>query len=84
MGGTAISALTTVKPVDAQGMKAPFMLTAGVPILFRLHALSALLLFARPSATSPARTSSTAAATPLPAGAHHAAGGNPSDDRDPG
>lgn len=30
MGGTAISALTTVKLVDAQGMRTPFLITAAV------------------------------------------------------
>jgi MFS transporter, NNP family, nitrate/nitrite transporter len=38
MGGTAISALTTVKLVKAQGASAPFLITAGVLVLYAVIA----------------------------------------------
>lgn len=51
MGGTAISALTTVKLVDAHGMANPFLITAAV--LAGYAALSALLLRDAPGRTVP-------------------------------
>ena len=51
MGGTAISALTTVRLVDARGMADPFLLTAGV--LAAYAALAALLLRDAPGRTVP-------------------------------
>ena len=51
MGGTAISALTTVKLVDAHGMANPFLITAGV--LAAYAALSALVLRDAPGRTVP-------------------------------
>ncbi|MFE9774802.1 nitrate/nitrite transporter [Streptomyces sp. NPDC005931] len=38
MGGTAISALTTVKLVDANGMASPFLITAGVLAVYAVVA----------------------------------------------
>ncbi|RFU42416.1 NarK/NasA family nitrate transporter, partial [Actinomadura logoneensis] len=51
MGGTAISALTTVKLVDAHGMATPFLITAGV--LAGYAVLAALLLRDAPGRTVP-------------------------------
>jgi NNP family nitrate/nitrite transporter-like MFS transporter len=51
MGGTAISALTTVKLVDAHGMANPFLITAGVLALYAV--VSALLLRDAPGRTVP-------------------------------
>lgn len=51
MGGTAISALTTVKLVDAHGMANPFLITAGV--LAAYAALAALVLRDAPGRTVP-------------------------------
>ncbi|KES05057.1 MFS transporter [Streptomyces toyocaensis] len=51
MGGTAISALTTVKLVDANGMANPFLITAGVLAVYA--AVSALLLRDAPGRTVP-------------------------------
>nr|AQT39253.1 NarK2 [Streptomyces sp.] len=39
MGGTAISALTTVKLVDASSMKTPFLITAAVLVAYAVAAL---------------------------------------------
>ncbi|MFD7406662.1 MFS transporter [Streptomyces sp. NPDC059866] len=39
MGGTAISALTTVKLVDAYGMASPFLITAGVLAVYAVVAV---------------------------------------------
>jgi NNP family nitrate/nitrite transporter-like MFS transporter len=52
MGGTAISALTTVGLVDAHGTAAPFLLTAAVLALYAV--LAALLLRDAPGRTVPA------------------------------
>lgn len=51
MGGTAISALTTVKLVDAHGMADPFLLTAAVLAAYAV--LAALLLRDAPGRTVP-------------------------------
>jgi NNP family nitrate/nitrite transporter-like MFS transporter len=51
MGGTAISALTTVKLVDAHGTAAPFVITAIVLALYGV--LSALVLRDAPGRTLP-------------------------------
>ncbi|MEU3249892.1 NarK/NasA family nitrate transporter [Streptomyces sp. NPDC006997] len=51
MGGTAISALTTVKLVDAHGMRTPFLITAAVLAVFAV--VSALLLRDAPDRTVP-------------------------------
>ncbi|MFF4059794.1 nitrate/nitrite transporter [Streptomyces sp. NPDC001668] len=51
MGGTAISALTTVKLVDANSMKTPFLITAAVLALYAVTA--ALLLRDAPGRTVP-------------------------------
>ncbi|MFC5241840.1 MFS transporter [Streptomyces atrovirens] len=51
MGGTAISALTTVKLVDANGMAAPFLITAGCLAAYAVAA--ALLLRDAPGRTVP-------------------------------
>ncbi|MGW7410292.1 MFS transporter [Streptomyces sp. NPDC054833] len=51
MGGTAISALTTVKLVDAHGMANPFLITAGVLAVYAV--LAALLLRDAPGRTVP-------------------------------
>ncbi|MFE6287741.1 nitrate/nitrite transporter [Streptomyces sp. NPDC057877] len=51
MGGTAISALTTVKLVDAQGMATPFLITAGALAVYAV--VSALLLRDAPGRTVP-------------------------------
>ncbi|MFE1286162.1 nitrate/nitrite transporter [Streptomyces sp. NPDC058751] len=52
MGGTAVSALTTVKLVDAHGLAAPFLITAGVLAVYAVTA--ALLLRDAPGRTVPA------------------------------
>jgi NNP family nitrate/nitrite transporter-like MFS transporter len=51
MGGTAISALTTVKLVDASGTAAPFLITAGALVTYA--AVAALLLRDAPGRTVP-------------------------------
>lgn len=51
MGGTAISALTTVKLVDANSMKTPFLITAAVLAVYAVTA--ALLLRDAPGRTVP-------------------------------
>ncbi|MBQ1090312.1 NarK/NasA family nitrate transporter [Streptomyces sp. B93] len=51
MGGTAISALTTVKLVDAYGMADPFLITAAALAVFAV--VSALLLRDAPGRTVP-------------------------------
>nr|WP_208818322.1 MFS transporter [Streptomyces marokkonensis] len=51
MGGTAISALTTVKLVDANGMANPFLITAAVLAVYAVA--SALLLRDAPGRTVP-------------------------------
>lgn len=51
MGGTAISALTTVKLVDAYGMANPFLVTAGVLAAYAV--LAALVLRDAPGRTVP-------------------------------
>lgn len=51
MGGTAISALTTVKLVDANSMSTPFLITAGVLAVYAVAA--ALLLRDAPGRTVP-------------------------------
>lgn len=51
MGGTAISALTTVKLVDAGGMANPFLITAGVLAVYAV--LAALVLRDAPGRTVP-------------------------------
>ncbi|MBD0843025.1 nitrate/nitrite transporter [Streptomyces sp. TRM68416] len=51
MGGTAISALTTVKLVDAQSMSTPFLITAAVLAVYA--ATAALLLRDAPGRTVP-------------------------------
>ncbi|MCF3132340.1 MFS transporter [Streptomyces olivochromogenes] len=51
MGGTAISALTTVKLVDVHGMANPFLITAGMLAAYAV--LSALLLRDAPGRTVP-------------------------------
>ncbi|MGW6545186.1 nitrate/nitrite transporter [Streptomyces massasporeus] len=51
MGGTAISALTTVKLVDAAGMATPFLITAGVLAAYAV--LAALVLRDAPGRTVP-------------------------------
>nr|WSY57669.1 MFS transporter [Streptomyces sp. NBC_00886] len=51
MGGTAISALSTVKLVDAHSMSAPFLITAGVLAAYAVAA--ALLLRDAPGRTVP-------------------------------
>ncbi|MGV9938472.1 MFS transporter [Streptomyces sp. NPDC003401] len=51
MGGTAVSALTTVKLVDAHGMSTPFLITAGVLALYA--AAAALLLRDAPGRSVP-------------------------------
>ncbi|MFJ2952565.1 MULTISPECIES: MFS transporter [Streptomyces] len=52
MGGTAISALTTVKLVDANSMATPFLITAGALAVYAVAA--ALLLRDAPGRTVPA------------------------------
>ncbi|MEV5597122.1 MFS transporter [Streptomyces sp. NPDC052496] len=52
MGGTAVSALTTVKLVDAHGMATPFLITAGALALYAV--LAAVLLRDAPGRTVPA------------------------------
>ncbi|MGP4088465.1 MFS transporter [Streptomyces sp. KR55] len=52
MGGTAISALTTVKLVDAYGMASPFLITAGVLAVYAV--VAALMLRDAPGRTVPA------------------------------
>ncbi|MGC9495825.1 MFS transporter [Streptomyces sp. WG7] len=52
MGGTAISALTTVKLVDAHGMANPFLITAAVLAVYAF--VAALLLRDAPGRTPPA------------------------------
>ncbi|AOT61917.1 MFS transporter [Streptomyces fradiae] len=52
MGGTAISALTTVRLVDATTMPAPFLITAGVLVAYAV--VAALLLRDAPGRTVPA------------------------------
>ncbi|MFD0317884.1 MFS transporter [Streptomyces flavalbus] len=51
MGGTAISALSTVKLVDAHGMSTPFLITAAVLAVFAV--VSALLLRDAPGRAVP-------------------------------
>ncbi|WP_398956381.1 MFS transporter [Streptomyces sp. GC420] len=51
MGGTAISALTTVQLVDANGMAGPFLITAGVLAAYAV--LAAVLLRDAPGRTVP-------------------------------
>ncbi|MFI9830954.1 nitrate/nitrite transporter [Streptomyces sp. NPDC051913] len=51
MGGTAISALTTVKLVDAHGMANPFLITAGVLVVYAV--VAALILRDAPGRTVP-------------------------------
>ncbi|MDQ0779933.1 NNP family nitrate/nitrite transporter-like MFS transporter [Streptomyces aurantiacus] len=51
MGGTAISALTTVKLVDAHGMATPFLITAGALAVYAVTA--ALVLRDAPGRTVP-------------------------------
>ncbi|MEU4203746.1 MFS transporter [Streptomyces sp. NPDC039022] len=51
MGGTAISALTTVKLVDAHGMANPFLITAAVLAVYAV--LAAVLLRDAPGRTVP-------------------------------
>ncbi|MYU15385.1 MFS transporter [Streptomyces sp. SID8361] len=51
MGGTAISALTTVKLVDAHSMSTPFLITAAVLTVYAVTA--ALLLRDAPGRTTP-------------------------------
>lgn len=51
MGGTAISALTTVRLVDAHSMSTPFLITAAVLAVYAVTA--ALLLRDAPGRTSP-------------------------------
>ncbi|MFJ9737020.1 MFS transporter [Streptomyces sp. NPDC101166] len=51
MGGTAVSALTTVKLVDADGMATPFLITAAVLAVYAVAA--ALLLRDAPGRTVP-------------------------------
>jgi NNP family nitrate/nitrite transporter-like MFS transporter len=53
MGGTAISALTTVKLVDAHGMATPFVLTAAVLAVYGV--VAALVLRDAPGRTLPAQ-----------------------------
>ncbi|MBZ9644861.1 NarK/NasA family nitrate transporter [Streptomyces sp. PSKA30] len=52
MGGTAISALTTVDLVDAYGMASPFLITAGVLAVYAV--VAALMLRDAPGRTVPA------------------------------
>ncbi|WP_196217954.1 MFS transporter [Streptomyces blattellae] len=52
MGGTAISALTTVKLVDANSMSTPFLITAAVLAVYAL--VAALILRDAPGRTVPA------------------------------
>ncbi|MFC9909878.1 MFS transporter [Streptomyces sp. NPDC059862] len=52
MGGTAISALTTVNLVDAYGMASPFLITAGVLAVYAV--VAALMLRDAPGRTVPA------------------------------
>lgn len=52
MGGTAISALTTIKLVDAHGMAGPFLITAAALALYAV--LAAVLLRDAPGRTVPA------------------------------
>lgn len=54
MGGTAISALTTVKLVDAYGMANPFLVTAAVLAVYAV--VAALLLRDAPGRTVPAES----------------------------
>lgn len=51
MGGTAISALTTVKLVDAQGMATPFLITAAALAVYAV--LAAVVLRDAPGRTAP-------------------------------
>jgi NNP family nitrate/nitrite transporter-like MFS transporter len=51
MGGTAISALTTVKLAKAHGIRTPFLITAAVLVVYGL--LAALLLRDAPGRTAP-------------------------------
>jgi NNP family nitrate/nitrite transporter-like MFS transporter len=66
MGGTAVSALTTVKLVTAHGTATPFVITAGVLAVYAVAA--ALVLRDAPGRTVPAGTlaSRLAAAVRLP------------------
>ncbi|UXY25543.1 MFS transporter [Streptomyces sp. HUAS TT20] len=57
MGGTAISALTTVKLVNAHGMANPFLITAGVLAAYAV--LSALLLRDAPGRIVPTQPLAT-------------------------
>ncbi|MFD4017213.1 MFS transporter [Streptomyces sindenensis] len=57
MGGTAISALTTVKLVDAGSMSTPFLLTAAV--LAAYAAAAALLLRDAPGRTAPTESAAS-------------------------
>ncbi|MCF6523981.1 MFS transporter [Streptomyces sp. JJ36] len=52
MGGTALSALTTVQLVDASGMAAPFLMTAAALVVYAV--VAALLLRDAPGRTVPA------------------------------
>ena len=63
MGGTAISALTTVKPVDAHGTANPFLVTAGVLVAYAV--VAALVLRDAPGRTSPAEPRAERIATTL-------------------
>ncbi|GAA1340465.1 NarK/NasA family nitrate transporter [Catellatospora bangladeshensis] len=51
MGGTAVSALTTVQLVDARGVAAPFLVTAAVLAVYAV--VAALLLRDAPGRTAP-------------------------------
>lgn len=62
MGGTAISALTTVKLVEAYSMAVPFLITAGA--LAGYAVVAALLLRDAPGRTVPAEPPSRQAAEP--------------------
>ncbi|GAA3771894.1 NarK/NasA family nitrate transporter [Streptomyces coacervatus] len=66
MGGTAISALTTVKLVDAHGMSDPFLITAGVLAAYAV--LAALLLRDAPGRTVPTEPLPTRLAATLKLG----------------
>jgi NNP family nitrate/nitrite transporter-like MFS transporter len=63
MGGTAISALTTVKLVDAHGMADPFLVTAVVLAVYAV--VAALLLRDAPGRTVPAEPLATRLAATL-------------------
>jgi NNP family nitrate/nitrite transporter-like MFS transporter len=66
MGGTAISALTTVKLVDAHGMANPFLITAGVLAVYA--AVAALVLRDAPGRTVPSEPLTTRLAATLKLG----------------